>query len=445
MLKVLLYQKFIDYIKNNNIYKHLSILGILHIFIVILIKFIFHKPLPSDSIRYLAVANEFASMKFQFSANLNCNTSPGYPILLAFIKPFTSHNIYLISIFQSILFVIAFLYFLNSIRLKYKFSDLNSLLLTVFLFLNPEIIHLNGEILSESLASSLILFICGSLINNLSKKHDTYIFILGLSLLVITKFEYILLIIVIFPFLYYIKRKKTIIVSSVVIICFLMLNGVKNHYTFDVFKITTFGSGTAIYGGNNLNLNGSWHIYGKTENYVPEQYSKTLDSILKLDEICQCIKQDSLYKRMAIDAWKTNYLSQIKVIPIKTGKLWLLPGNMDFYTGQDKIYGGLQLKKLFSDDLWPWYGKWKHGAYLLIYWLSLLLSFFGLYLKISKYKIDKFDILIISILIINTLMYGILFYGLGRFHLPVVSILFYYIIYLFKYFSIKFNLKNKFY
>mgnify|MGYP001227784078 CR=1 FL=1 len=146
---------------------------------------------------------------------------------------------------------------------------------------------------------------------------------------------------------------------------------------------------------------------------------------------------------MAIEAWTSNSFSQLKVIPLKLSKLWLLPGSFDFYTGQTEIYRGLQLEKLFSDVLWPWYGKWKHGAYLFIYWISLLISIIGLWFKVRKYKFDKVDFLIVSILLLNTIMYSIPFYGLGRFHLPVISILFYYAIYSYSAFEKRMPAANK--
>ena len=420
-----------DFLKDKCMkFKYLG-LATFHIILVIAFMIIFDYKQEGDSPRYLAVANEFASLKFHFSPELNCNTAPGYPIFLALIKIFTQNNMFLIAVFQSIFFIVSFWYFLNSIRFKYGICNTNALLLSVFVLLNPEIIHLNGPTMTESLAATLILFICGSLVNDLRKKNDKFIFVISFSFLVLTKMEYLLLLPVVIPFLYFMKQHKIIIVTLVALVGLLTLNGIKNQSTFGVFKMTSFGAGTVIYGGNNLNLDGSWHISEKTKNYIPEIYLNAFDSINKLSASCACVKKDSLYKKMAIDAWKKSYTDQLKVIPLKFGKLWLLPGNMDFYTGQSEIHRGLQLEKLFSDELWPWYGKWKHGAYLIIYYFSLLLSLIGLWFKIKKYNFDKIDILIISILLVNTLMYSTLFYGLGKFRLPVISILFYYAVYFF--------------
>ncbi len=417
------------------------IIGSFHITLVMAFMVIFDYQQISDSIRYIAVANEFASFKFQFSPSINCNTAPGYPLFLAIIKPFTWDNMFLIAVIQSILFIVSFWYFLFQIKLRYEFTDFAIIFLTIFVLFNPEIIHLNGSTLTESLTATLILFVSGSLVNFFRKKYDNFIFVLCFSFLVLTKMEYVLLLLVLIPFLFFIKKNKTILITLVTLFSLLFLNGLKNQNTYSVFKMTSFGAGDVIYGGNNLNLDGSWHTNNKTKNYLPEKYENLFDSIHKLEPVCYCIKQDSLYKKMAIEAWEKSYTDQIKVIPIKLGKLWLLPGGMDFYSGQKLILKGLQLGKLFSDELWPWYGKWKHGAYLLVYWVSLILSIIGLYIKVNYYRFDKVDFLIISILLVNTVMYSIPFYGLGRFHLPVLSILFYYAIYVYIYYE-KRNKRN---
>lgn len=418
------------------------IIGSLHITLVMAFMVIFDYQQISDSLRYIAVANEFASFKFQFSTGLHCNTAPGYPIFLALIKPLTWHNMFLIAVIQSIVFIVSFWYFLFQIKLRYKLSNSAIFVLNVFVLLNPEIIHLNGSTLAESLGASLMLFVCGSLTNFFRKQYDNFIFVLCFSFLVLTKMEYMLLVFVLIPFLLFIKKHKIILITSVSLLGLLFLNGFKNQNIYGVFKMTSFGSGTVIYGGNNLNLDGSWHIHNKTKNYLPEKYEIIFDFINRTEPACACIKQDSLYKKMAIDAWEKSYTDQIKVIPIKLGKLWLLPGSIDFYTGQKEIFKGLQLEKLFSDELWPWYGKWKHGAYLLVYWVSLILSMIGLYIKVNYYGFDKIDFLIISILLVNTVMYSIPFYGLGRFHLPVLSILFYYAIYVYIYYENKKQLEH---
>ncbi len=417
-------------------YKYIF-LAITHIILVIAFMIVFDYQQISDSTRYLAVADEFASFKFHFSAGMNCNTAPGYPLFLALIKPITWHNMYLIAMYQSILFILSFRYFVNAIQLKYQISKIAILILSVFVLLNPEVVHLNGSTLTESLAASLMLLIFGGLANNLENKYDKPILVICVAFLVLTKMEYILFLPILILYLYVIKERKIIVLTLSVLFGLLTLNGFKNLQTYGVFKMTSFGSGTVIYGGNNLNLDGSWHNHGKTKNYVPKVYENEFDSIYKLNSSCACIKQDSLYKIMAVEAWEKSYSDQLKVIPVKLGKLWLLPGIMDFYTGQTEFYKGLQLEKLFSDELWPWYGKYKHGAYLFIYWISLILSSIGLWFKIKKYKFDKIDFLIISILLLNTLMYSIPFYGLGRFHLPVISILFYYAVYFFSAFEKK--------
>ncbi len=73
--------------------KYFVIIASIHILLVISDMIIYDYQQISDSLRYLFVANEFASFNFlHFNPAMNCNTAPGYPIFLALAKPITQNN-----------------------------------------------------------------------------------------------------------------------------------------------------------------------------------------------------------------------------------------------------------------------------------------------------------------------------------------------------------------
>ncbi|WMJ72010.1 hypothetical protein RCC89_02315 [Cytophagaceae bacterium ABcell3] len=408
--------------------KNTYLITAFHLFLVILFMVVFNYQQTSDAIRYIAISNEFLAL--ELTPEFNCNTAPGYPLFLAIIKVITGHNKYVVAIIQSIIFVFSTLYFINSVKNKYNLSDNAAFFLLAFFMVFPEFIHANGSTFTESICASLLLLIGGAIVN-FKKKTDHLILIIAPISLALVKFEYLYVVIILLCIFLYEKKFKTLSLSVILLGICLTMNGLKNKHVFGVFQPTSFGSGTVIYGGNNTNLDGSWHIYGITKNYIPKKHEASMDSIIQLSAQHSCIEKDKFYKKMALDAWKNSYIDQIKTIPLKAGKLWLLPGSMDFYTGQVEIKTGLQIKSLFSDELWPWYGKYKHGIYLIIYWVYLAISLTGVIIKLRTIGLDKIDVFFLSILIINTAIYSIPFYGLGRFHLPVLPLLVYYSVFVY--------------
>lgn len=421
---------------NNRI---IPLLAGIHILLVLAFIFIFKYEQIADSIRYMKVADEFLTFTFNFSAKYNCNSAPGYPLFLALIKLFTNHNKYLIGLCQSFLFALSGIYFIKNLNLKKSLSSFSSICFAAGIFLSPDFIHINGTTLTESFAASCIVFIFGVFLKEKINKLDTIILVIASLFLVFAKMEYIpVLIGIIIPFLIIKKDYKSPLIIVVLSIFFLFINGLKNKNTFGVFNPTSFGSGTVIYGGNNLSLDGSWHHNAAT--YVPDEYREEFDLINNLPSKECCVQQDSIFKAMAIDAWEKKPSDQLLVIPIKTLKMWLLPGNFDFYTSQSGFKRGVQFMTLFDDELWPWYAKYKHGMYLLVYWASLVISFIGLYIKIKSDGIKLFDLALLLTILGMTALYSIPFYGLPRFHLPVIFLLFYYSIYCFEAINKRFNI-----
>ncbi len=378
-----------------------------------------------DSKRYLHVAKELVS--FDYSNMMpypNCGTAPGYPLFLALFKVVTRLNVYMVAIMQALLYALA-LYYLISNLYKKEYLSYPLCVLSFFLVLIcPEIFEFNGRTLSESFAGSMILLIFGSMIGGLDKQWPRVIFLISLSFLVLTRFEY--LAIVPFLLLFLIIRKKYLfsVVSVMIIVLLLSANGYKNYRIFGVFYPLSFAGGAVMYAGNNLNGDGSWHVIEKDINYIPESAQEKYISIKNKEWRCRCLEEDAFYKELAGDSWKGGNIGfQLKVIPLKVKKLWLLPGSFDYHSGLTQYEKGLQLGILFDSDLWPWYAKYKHAFYLMVYWLFLVMIVAGFVLKIREHGFSLFDFSVILLFLIVTFLYSVPSYGIGRFHVPVFGLL----------------------
>jgi hypothetical protein len=276
---------------------------------------------------------------------------------------------------------------------------------------------------SESLCGSLILLVLGCLVEGFSKKNIKFLFIVATCFLIVTRFEYLLILpIILIPL---IRQQRLRLMSFTIISLSLVLaiNGFKNYKIYQKFNPFSYGSGTVLYGGNNLNGDGSWHIGYVTSNYIPNNQYEKYRSFEKLNDKCSCIEQNKFYKELARDSWRKNWMFQLSVIPLKFMKLWLIPNNFDFYTLQTEIISGLQIKSLFDDRIWPWYAKYKHGFYLIIYWGYLIAIILGFVIKIRATGVKKEDIYIISLFLVISFLYSVPFYGLGRFHVPIFGLL----------------------
>jgi hypothetical protein len=288
-------------------------------------------------------------------------------------------------------------------------------------------------VLTESLCASALLLCCGCLINGFQERRTTLWFVIGVCFFVLTKFEYIFGL----PFLFFplvLKRKYKPLLTTVFFLALVFsLNAWKNYSIYNKISLFSFGSGSAMYGGNNLNGDGSWHFTNKNLSYLPagkeEQYLATLNCNSK----CLCLTQDSLFKTWAKDSWKDNAAFQLKIIPYKFLKLWLIPASMDFYTRMTEFKPGLQLNVLFDDTIWPWYGKYKHAFYLTIYWLYIIMIVAGFGIKTLQDKFRSADLFVVLLFVILSFLYSTFFYGLGRFHVPVFSLLILYSVFTVKF------------
>jgi len=404
--------------------KHLILISIAHVFLTVFDMIIYDYQQISDSLRYILASNEFASLNFSnLSASVHCNTAPGYPIFLLIIKFITQHNKFPIAMIQSALYCVSLYFLLHNLHAKKLLTSWQFTLSYILILFSPEIFQSNQITYSESLCGSLILLISGCLVSGFANQRAQILFVLSTTFLVLCKFEYLLILPIILIALSYNRRYKLLFSTVFLLTIALTLNGLKNYAIYKVFNPSSFGSGTVIYGGNNENDDGSWHVTENNYNYLPQIQINNYKAFTALTPECRCIKQDSLFKAMAADAWKSNPLKQLKIIPTKLGKLWVMPLSLDVYTGQTEFKMGLQIKMLFDDSIWPWYGKYKHGVYLFIYWTYLFLILFGFYLKMKTEQFKAVDCFVVLLILAFSIMYGILFYGLGRFHIPIFGIL----------------------
>ena len=377
-----------------------------------------------DSIRYLHVASELASFDYSnMQAYPNCCTAPGYPLFLAIFKVITRLNNYLVAITQALLYVFALFYLINNLHKKGYLSYPLSVLCFFMVLVCPEIYESNGRTLSETFCGSMLLLIIGSFSAGLENISSKILFVVAFCFLSLARFEYIVM--APFFFLFMIIKKKYFLsgISVLALLILLSANGYKNYRIYGIFNPLSFGAGTVIYGGNNLNGDGSWHIIEKDINYIPESKQEEYLSIKSKDWKCRCPEEDSFYKEQAFAAWKGNIMFQLKIIPLKFMKLWSLPGIFDYHSGLTEYKKGMQMGILFDSNIWPWYGKYKHAFYLLVYWLFLVMIVAGFVLKIRERGFGLFDFSVILLFLIITFLYSAPFYGLSRFHVPIFGLL----------------------
>jgi hypothetical protein len=380
-----------------------------------------------DSPRYLAVANEFYSFNIlNGSHKMNCRTAAGYPLFLALIMPITHNNMYLIAFIQGLIFCFSCYYLLLKLYQRNYLNETLCRICYALILFSPEIFQSNQNTGTESLLGSLILLSAGLALEARVTFKTQLCTVVFLSFLGFVKFEYLFIIPVFLIQLMTQKRYKLIGYVSVALGVLLTLNGLRNYHLYQEFNPTGFGSGYVIYGGNNKNGDASFHCNGTKGYLSDENLDKYNRNIITMPPGCACVAEDNFFKTMAKEAFLSDPVANIKTIPLKLAKLWLIPGSMDFYTGDQTMAKGLQLNTLFDTKKYPWYAPYKHAFYLGVYWSYLCLIILGLYIKIRKDGISNVDIMFLSIVLIITLLYSIPFYGLGRFHVPVISLLFIY-------------------
>lgn len=401
-------------------------MGAIHITLVLLFIQIFEYRPVFDSLRYLHVAHEFSQLRFSDAdPAMHCNTAPGYPLFLMVLSPITRHSTYAIALFQALLFVIALRSLVNALVRSGVIDQghaLGCMLIPLFI---PDIIHVNGWVLTESLTTSLLLILMAGTLCRPASPTARSAWVLAGTMLVLTKFEYLIVVIIAAGYLAFQGRRTPLVTLGAVLLTTLVLNAWRNAAIYGRPNPFSYGSGTVVYGGNNLNGDGSWHMPSITPGYIPQHAQKTYDRITSLDAGSRCLEQDRFFKDLAIEAWQQDPLQQLGTIPLKFLKLWLLPADLDIYTQNTRLVQGLQLGTLFSNDQWPLPGIIRHAFELIIHWAALACLFLGLAIRVRHRVLNGSELLIIAVALTLSLLYAIPFYGLGRFHVPALMLVSY--------------------
>jgi hypothetical protein len=406
---------------NNKIF-FFSLILFLHLFLVIFNSYIFNYFPTNDSCEYLKRANEFCQFNF-FSPITNYQFAPGYSLFLCLIKPVTSNNHYLIGLIQSVFFVFA----INSVvqtLIRYHTIPAKGYYISVCaLLLNPIIWIINGQVLSESLASSLLLFSTSYFMkaqDDLKIKSLIHVSIIT-GLLVITRFEYIVVPLVMTIFIAFkigIKRYYKVPIILAFSVFLLVINGYRNEYIFGKFRLTSFGGGNVIYGGNNLNKDGSWHSESNYKIYFQKKFHNDYNEITKIKDNTYYVKLDSFYIQMAKNAWKESFKGQLYVLPVKFLKTWLFPGIFDIYTDNLEFKTGIMFEDYFTLKRWGKWGVMKHVLFIGFHWIILITGISG-FILMYKQNVRYNTVFIkytLSVIISMSILFTILFYGLPRFN-----------------------------
>ena len=293
----------------------------------------------------------------------------------------------------------------------------------------PNIAYVNSITLTESLTGSLLILLTYSLLKIWYLNNAGGLLIFILPILTLTKFEYAFLIPFVALILIYKRKHYIALLVGCSLFFGLTINGAKNKLIYGKFNPTSFGSGLVIYGGNNLNGDGSWHKVRHSSKYIDEESFSIYDSISNLSPETFCLERDILFKKMTLNALNANPIKVISTYPLKFQNLWLLPPNMYFHTGKTEFNSGLQLGELFDSKLYSTKGIIKHILYLATHWLSLSLILIGLTSRILKRPVHLLDVGAVFLILSISFIYAVPFYGLGRFVMPLYSILCMYLVF----------------
>ena len=387
-------------------------------------QLIYHYEPASDSLTYLKLAKQYTQFIF-FDPETNCYGHTFYALFLATIGSIISYHHFVVGLIQSLIFCFSSLLLIGELEKKLK-QNLSGLM--IILFLVPEIHFHNGYILTESLAFTLIIFsfyLALKIYNNKATILNILFLSFTISIAILNRFECA---VIIFPILFLIYPKiKGKLISQVFILTsipllIIQINGFRNYKIFNNYKLTAFNGGEVIYGGNSENLDGSHHVFWKhKEIFIPKNKIDDFDKIISQPECLSCPKKDSFLLKLAIESWQKNPIQQVKVIPQKLAKNWLLPGMFDIYTADTTKTRGLQLNNILSKKYFHnlWYAPYKHLFYMIIHWAILIMLLIGLF------KLDKHNRFQLSVLILLAfyVLFAVPFSGLPRWHVGIFPLL----------------------
>ena len=385
---------------------------------------LFYDALSGDSIRYITLADQYAAGNFK-DPHTNCFGHPFYSFFLLITSRVFFYHPYFIGLIQSLLFAVSAVLLLRELE-KYYQRPLGGLLILIFLV--PEFQIFNGYVLTEALGLSLVLLsyylvlkICNDGIK--TKKIFLLSFVLGSS--VLNRLESIVLLIpllyFLFPFIKSQMSKYVLLLLSVPLV-FVSLNSWRNYVIYNRFNPGSFNSGEVLYGGNNPRLDGSHHNFWMApEVFFDEKQRQELNEITTRSVCESCPQRSDFLTAQAKEAWRNDALGQLRTVPLKLAKNWLLPGFFDIYTADLSGSRDLQLQKLFDKKSFnnKWYAPVKHGFYLVIHWCLLGLIFAGMF-RMSTADGFRRSVLVLFFIF---LLFAFPFCGLPRWHLLIFPLL----------------------
>jgi hypothetical protein len=384
-------------------------LFVAHFFAVLLSNGLLHNsPSSGDPAIFLLRAEQFAHGNFSDPAT-NWNFAPGYSVFLLLSGVWNGFCLPLLIAAQCLVYAVAVFAFIRSQNLPQRSALIGLAALLFF----PEILNTNGTIGPECLAASLLLFafaeLCAS--RNLLRLSTL------LGLLCITRFEYALVLPVVVAMIYekraaaFLKKTALLFVFPVL---FFALNGLRNYAIFGQFNPTSYGSGVVLYAGVNFTGDAAWHSIS-TRGYVPDEYAGALKGVLAQNDTIKRVKQtDSLFKHMSVEQWKSGTQMHAANIPVKLGRLWLVPGVFDLYTADTTFQKGVRIADHFSGVTKT---NIKHGFYFALNWLALILAMLGM--RKAPKRLRAFSL---GAILVMSLAYAGIFYGLPRFHEPMMPL-----------------------
>jgi hypothetical protein len=348
-----------------------------------------------------------------------------YAVFLLITVGFIKYNYWVVAIIQALIYSFAALFLVRQMETYYK-RDFTGLLL--FLFIVPDIQHYVGSVLTESMAMTFVLLSYGMALKifNSGVTVRRLLFISSIAACaVLTRTECTIVLLPLFYLMYpKIKEKLLVNVSTVMIlpVCGLMVTGFLNYKTFGQFRLTSLHGGEVLFGGNNQNLDGSFHVFpDHRQTFIPAEHLAEYDSILALPLVNSYPARNAFYSRLVKEAWEKSPGDQLSVIPEKFAKNWLVPASFDMYTSDTTKTRGMQLGKLFQKKYFnnAWYAPYKHLFYLAIYWFTLIVILTG------AARIKRSDRFAVSILLfwIVFIFFTLPFCGLPRWHMPVYPLL----------------------
>jgi hypothetical protein len=388
-----------------------------------------------DALVYLARARQFARLEL-LDSRTNAMLAPGYSAFLAAVGWIAGYAPMLLVAAQALLYLAAVELFVRTLaarRILHRGGE--PLLARVLLLGNPNLWFLAGTIGAELLVAVLLLAITALLLRwrDEAGMRRGWLASAACGFLAVTRFEWSLLPLLA-PVLLRDGRGRAVARRGAVLllgpILALSANAWRNHQMFGRAWPFSFAAGSVTYGGNNPNLDGSWHDVATTPGYVLPRHHEALaelDALAQRDLRAWAPRQDRFWRALAAEAWRERPLAQLAVVPLKLGKLWAMPLHFDVYTNDRGFRRSLLLGELFRRDRWPWYAPWKHGAYLLLHWLLLAAVAIGMRaVWLRRAAVPAAGELVAWALAVTagvSVLHALPWYGLPRFHGPLVPLL----------------------